>query len=68
MSGRELQRPNGNALDTMQSGRVSWRLGRAMKMSVQVEITPAGLLAIGAMVSMILLGSAEIVKAARRHT
>jgi len=68
MSGQDLEvRPRTSALDTMQSGRVNWRIGRSMKMSVQVEITPTGLLAIGGMVAMMLLGSAEIVKAARRR-
>ena len=68
MTGSEIEpRRAASALDTMQSGHVSWRFGRAMKMSVQVEITPVGLLAIGAMVSMMLLSSAEIVRAARRR-
>ena len=64
----EPYRPATSALDTMQNGRVDWRLGKSMQMSVQVEITPTGLLAIGGMVAMILLSSAQIVKEARRRS
>ncbi len=69
MTGRELKprSPRAGVLDTVQTGRVDWRLGRAMRVSVRVQITPAGLLAIGAMVSAMLLSSAEIVRAARRR-
>lgn len=45
---------------------VRLRLGRKRRFVAHVEATPADLLAIGAMVAMMLLGSARIVDAARR--
>lgn len=46
------------------SGRVA--LDGRFSASAEVTVTPGGLLAIGAMVTAILLGSAVIVRAARR--
>ncbi len=49
-----------------QSAAVQIEFGAHGRLAARVEVTPAGLLAIGGMVSMILLASAEIVRAARR--
>lgn len=38
----------------------------AVRLRVRVTVSPAGLLAIGGMVGTILLGSAAVVRAARR--
>jgi hypothetical protein len=46
-----------------QSARFAFRAGR-VKMRASVEVTPLGMLAIGGLVSAILLSSAVIVKAA----
>ncbi len=48
-----------------QEARLSVRVGGAM-LQAEVRVSPAGLLAIGGMVGMILLGSAAIVWTARR--
>jgi hypothetical protein len=50
-----------------QRAEVSIRVGRRGALRASVEITPVGLLAIGAMVSAMLLSSAAIVDAALRH-
>ncbi|MDP5279083.1 hypothetical protein Q9Q95_09120 [Sphingomonas sp. DG1-23] len=42
------------------------RLGDRFSAVAEVEVTPAGLLAIGGMVGAILLGSAAVIRAARR--
>jgi len=44
------------------SARLRW--GERFAATAEVEVTPAGLLAIGGMIGMILLGSAAIVHAA----
>ncbi len=49
-----------------QSAAVQLQFGTA-RLAARVDVTPAGLLAIGGMVSMMVLASAEIVRAARRR-
>ncbi len=53
------------ALTTPQSTSVEFRLGEHVRLAARTEISSTGLLAVGAMVSMILLSSAAIVRAAR---
>lgn len=48
-----------------QSARLTLRAGRKLRLRAGVDVTPAGLLSIGALVSSILLSSAAIVVAAR---
>lgn len=50
-----------------QSAAVQIQFGSSGRLAARVDVTPGGLLAIGGMVSMILLASAEIVRAARRR-
>ena len=56
------------ALEPLASGRqraaVSLKLGRRRRLSATVEVTPAGLLAIGGLVSSILLSTAVLVRSA----
>jgi hypothetical protein len=47
--------------------RFAMAIGGRASMTAEVSVTPAGLLAIGALVSGILLSSAVIVRAARRN-
>ncbi|WP_288411372.1 hypothetical protein [uncultured Sphingomonas sp.] len=48
-----------------QSAHLTLRVGRKLRLRAGVDVTPAGLLSIGALVSSILLSSAAIVVAAR---
>lgn len=50
-----------------QSTSIELHAGDRVRLAARVELTPGGLLAIGGMVSMILLSSAAIVRAARRR-
>lgn len=54
-----------STLDTVQSARLAVRAG-SVRLRARVAITPAGLLAIGGLVAMILLSVPPIVRAARR--
>lgn len=47
-------------------GKIALRIGRRTKLSVSVTVTSQGLLAIGALVSSILLSTAVIVGVATR--
>lgn len=49
-----------------QHARVTLRLGRRGRVTAEVGMTAGGLLAIGGMVSAILLSTAILVRAARR--
>jgi hypothetical protein len=51
-------------LDTPQRAALRFRWGERSEVNADVQVTPAGLLSIGGLVSMILLGSAVIVRAA----
>jgi len=51
----------------MQQARFTMSIGGRASMTAEVSVTPAGLLAIGALVSGILLSSAVIVRAAKRN-
>ena len=53
--------------DARQSAEVQLQLGSTGRLAARVDVTSGGLLAIGGMVSMMLLASAAIVRAARRH-
>jgi hypothetical protein len=60
-------RPAGQGpLATPQRAASRLQFGERFSAVAEVEVTPAGMLAIGAMVGAILLGSAVIVRAARR--
>ena len=48
-----------------QRATIKLRAGKHARVSARVEVTPTGLLAIGALVSSILLSSAVIVRAAK---
>ncbi len=50
-----------------QHGAITLRAGRRVRLKVEVSVTPAGFVSIGAMVSAILLSSAAIVVAARHR-
>lgn len=50
----------------VQSARFRLAIGKHARVRVRVDVTPAGLLAIGGLVAAILLSSATIVAAARR--
>lgn len=52
-------------LTTPQHGRLAAAIGDRARLTVELSVTPAGLLAIGGLVTMILLGSAAIVWTAR---
>ncbi|MFS0772630.1 hypothetical protein [Sphingomonas sp. 1P08PE] len=54
-----------STLDTVQSARLAVRAG-PVRLRARVAVTPAGLLAIGGLVAMILLSVPPIVRAARR--
>jgi len=58
--------PSPGPLTTPQRAATRLQFGDRVILSSDVEMTPAGLLAIGGMVGAILLGSAVIVRAARR--
>ena len=49
----------------IQRATIKLRAGKHARVSARVEVTPTGLLAIGALVSSILLSSAVIVRAAK---
>ena len=51
----------------MQSASVDLRLGEHVALKAEVRVTPGGLLAIGALVSGIILSVAPLVWAARRR-
>jgi hypothetical protein len=51
----------------MQSASVDLRLGEHAMLKAEVRVTPGGLLAIGALVSGIILSVAPLVWAARRR-
>lgn len=50
-----------------QAASVELRVGDRVRLAARVEMSTGGLLAIGGMVSMILLSSAAIVRAARQR-
>ncbi|MFV0622494.1 hypothetical protein ACBY01_00595 [Sphingomonas sp. ac-8] len=50
--------------DGRQRAAVSVRLGKRQRLQASVEVTPAGLLAIGGLVSAILLSTAVLVRSA----
>jgi len=54
------------ALDKPQRAVSRLQIGDRFSAVAEVEVTPAGLLAIGGMVGAILLGAALVVRAARR--
>jgi len=51
-----------------QTTAVEVRIGDRVRLAARVDMTPAGLVAVGALVSMILLGSAAIIRAARSRS
>jgi hypothetical protein len=53
-------------LDTPQRAVSRLQIGDRFTAVAEVEVTPAGLLAIGGMVGAILLGAAMVVRASRR--
>ena len=53
-------------LATPQRAATRLQFGDRFSVVTEIEVTPAGLLAIGGMVGAMLLGSAVIVRAARR--
>lgn len=60
-------RPAGQGpLATPQRTAARLQIGERFHAVAEVEVTPAGLLAIGGMVGAILLGTAVVVRAARR--
>jgi hypothetical protein len=52
--------------DARQRARLSLRVGRRARLTVRVDVTADGLLAIGALVSSILLSTAVLVGVATR--
>jgi len=50
----------------IQQAHLSLTIGKRMRLAVDVRVTPRGLLAIGSLVSAILLSTAVLVHAARR--
>ncbi|RYD81914.1 MAG: hypothetical protein EOP61_42520 [Sphingomonadales bacterium] len=54
-------------LATPQRAATRLQFGERVSIVSEVEVTPAGLLAMGVMVGAILLGSAAIVRASRRR-
>ena len=74
MSNRDLERraPDADSapgvlLAARQTVGFELAAGSRLRVGGRLDITPTGLLAYGAMVAMILLGSAEVVRAARSH-
>lgn len=63
-SGPSAEARQGLAMPQRAAARL--RFGERFSAVAEVEVTPAGLLAVGGMVGAILLGSAAIVLAARR--
>ena len=63
---RPVSIARGAGLSAPQRAGASVRLGERFGATAEVAMTPGGLLAVGAMVTAILLGSAAIVRAARR--
>jgi len=55
---------NLSPLSTVQSARAALRFGNRVSLDAEVSVTPLGLLAIGALVSAILLSVPPIVRAA----
>jgi len=55
------------SLVTPQRAAARLQFGDRFRAVAEVEVTPAGMLAIGGMVGAMLLGSAVIVRAARRR-
>jgi hypothetical protein len=53
------------ALATPQTARIRWRFGRRVSLRAEAAITPAGLLATGALVAAVLLAIPPIIRAAR---
>ncbi|MFC4256267.1 hypothetical protein GRI97_10940 [Altererythrobacter xixiisoli] len=53
-----------NALSERQTAKVGMRLGKRVKFVARADLTPAGLLAISALVCGILLSTSVIVKTA----
>lgn len=60
-------RPVPNRPTNDQRARLALDIGDQSRLSVDVAVTPAGLLAIGGLVSMILLSTAVIVAVARHR-
>lgn len=56
----------GQGLATPQRAAARFQFGERFSAAAEVEVTPAGLLAVGGMVGAILLGAAAVVLAARR--
>jgi hypothetical protein len=52
---------------THQHAALTLRAGRHVRLRAEVDVTPAGLMAIGALTSAILLSSAVIVAVSTRH-
>ncbi|GAA3697583.1 hypothetical protein GCM10022268_05140 [Sphingomonas cynarae] len=50
----------------VQQAHLSLTMGKRMRLAVDVRVTPRGLLAIGGLVSAILLSTAALVHTARR--
>lgn len=61
-----LAAPETAVPDGRQSAALQLEFGKG-RLAARVDVTPGGLLAIGGMVAMMLLASAEIVRAARRR-
>ncbi|MDT8758681.1 hypothetical protein MZO42_08225 [Sphingomonas psychrotolerans] len=61
-----LTQPESRPLATPQRAATRLRIGERFAATAEVEVTPAGLLAIGGMVGAILLGAAVVVRAAKR--
>jgi hypothetical protein len=51
--------------DDVQHAQIALRIGERSSLTMEVKVTSTGVLAIGALVSAILLSSAVIVRAAR---
>lgn len=61
-----LRTPEPSPLAAPQRAATRLRIGERFAATAEVEVTPAGLLAIGGMVGAILLGAAAVVRAAKR--
>lgn len=59
--------PPASPLATPQRAATRLQFGERFSVASEVEVTPTGLLAFGGMVGAILLGTAVIVRAARRR-
>lgn len=70
MSNKDIVRSGSSTgqgpLATRQHAATRLQFGERFAATADVEVTPAGLLAIGGMVGVILLGTAAVVLAARR--